>query len=131
MIRIIFVPSIVSIAKDFHIEAAHFLPYVSHDHQCHSIHGHSYTITLKLKGPIDEKQGWLVDLRVLSDEFEPLKACLDHALLNNIDGLENPTSENLAIWILRKLQYSMPLLDEVRVKSTHRLTVSVKRKDID
>jgi 6-pyruvoyltetrahydropterin/6-carboxytetrahydropterin synthase len=125
------VPSIVEIAKEFRIEAAHFLPHVPDGHQCKNIHGHSYTITLKIKGPINISQGWLMDLSIISQKFEPLQKKLDHSLLNNINGLENPTSENLAIWILRYLLNEIPLLDSVTVNATNRLAVTVNRQDID
>lgn len=124
-------PITVEIAKDFRIEAAHFLPNVAADHQCHTVHGHSYLITLRVKGPIDEKLGWVMDLSHVSDTFFPLHKKLDHAFLNNIEGLENPTSENLAIWIMRNLVKDLPLLSSVTVEATNRLAVTVYRQDLD
>lgn len=119
------------IAKEFRIEAAHFLPHVDDNHQCKNIHGHSYIITLRLKGPLDEKFGWVMDLSDVSAQFAPIKNMLDHKFLNNIDGLENPTSENLALWLMRTLLTKLPLLHAVTVEATSRLAVTVYRSDID
>lgn len=120
----------VEIAKDFRFEAAHFLPKVASDHQCHNIHGHSYEVTLHLVGPLDEKLGWLMDLNDVSLKFSPLLKKLDHSLLNNIEGLDNPTSENLAVWILQNLAKTLPELSVVTVKATNRIAVSVRREHV-
>jgi 6-pyruvoyltetrahydropterin/6-carboxytetrahydropterin synthase len=121
----------VEIAKVFRFEAGHFLPNVGPAHQCSNIHGHSYKLTLRVRGPIDEKLGWVMDLSDLSQQFEPWLKMLDHSFLNNIDGLENPTSENIAIWIMRNYGKEQPLLSSVTLEATNRLSVTVTRQDID
>lgn len=125
------VPQLIEIAKTFRFEAAHFLPQVNPEHQCSGIHGHSYIVTLRLKGPLDEKMGWVMDLSDLSLQFEPWRKTLDHTFLNNIDGLENPTSENLALWIMRHFGKEQKLLNSVTIESTTRLSVTVYRQDMD
>jgi len=119
------------IAKEFRFEAAHFLPNVPADHRCHNLHGHSYLVTLRAIGPIHPEHGWVMDLSHLSNSFEPILKMLDHALLNNIDGLENPTSENVAVWIFMKLLKTLPELSSVTVKATNRISVTIRRQDIE
>ncbi len=113
------------IIKSFRFEAAHFLPNVGPDHQCRNIHGHSYKVTLRIIGPLHEKMGWVMDLSELNHAFAPLLAQLDHRLLNDIKGLENPTGENVAYWILKNLEPSLPLLSSVTVKATGRIAVTI------
>lgn len=122
---------IAEITKEFRFEAAHFLPNVPEQHQCHNIHGHSYLVILRVLGPIDEKFGWVMDLNDLANAFKPLLKELDHSLLNNIKGLENPTGENVAIWIMIRLGRIMPTLDSVTVHATNRIAVTIKRQDVD
>lgn len=118
------------IAKVFRFEAAHFLPNVPKTHQCHSMHGHSYIVTLRARGPIDRDRGWVMDLADMSQAFAPLLKTLDHALLNEIDGLENPTSENLAVFIMTRMAKIMPLLSSVSVEATDRIAITVTRDDV-
>lgn len=116
---------IAEISKEFRFEAAHFLPNVPKDHQCHRLHGHSYKLTINAKGPIDAEQGWVMDLRELSLAFAGIAQLLDHALLNEVEGLENPTGENVALWILRRLEKTVPGLTSVRLEATDRIAVTV------
>lgn len=118
------------IAKVFRFEAAHFLPNVSNNHQCHAMHGHSYLVTLRAHGPIDPQLGWVMDLSEVSQKFEPLLKTLDHSLLNEIDGLENPTSENLAVFIMTRMGKIMPALTAVTVEATDRIAITVRREDV-
>lgn len=116
---------IAEISKEFRFEAAHFLPNVPKDHPCHRLHGHSYKLTIRAKGPIDEKMGWVMDLKELSVAFASLARILDHTLLNEIEGLENPTGENVALWILRRLRDSVPGLSSVSLEATDRIAITV------
>jgi 6-pyruvoyltetrahydropterin/6-carboxytetrahydropterin synthase len=104
--------------KKFSIEAAHFLPRVPEDHKCRRLHGHSFQIEVHVAGPIDEDAGWLMDFADIKAAFKPIHERLDHRLLNDIDGLDNPTSENLARWIWRELKPSLPELSRVVVCET-------------
>ena len=108
-----------TIKKTFTFEAAHFLPLVPSNHKCRNMHGHSYEVTLIVKGPIDEDRGWVCDFAVLSAEGEKIRKQLDHRCLNEIEGLENPTSELLARWIFlrSKAQLSSVIVSETRTSS--------------
>lgn len=121
---------IAEIVKKFRFEAAHFLPGVEKDHPCRKIHGHSYKVTVRVVGPIDEKAGWVMDLNILSEAFMPLQKTLDHALLNEIEGLENPTSEMVTLWILKQLEKTLPYLSSVTLEATDRVGVTISLKPL-
>jgi 6-pyruvoyltetrahydropterin/6-carboxytetrahydropterin synthase len=87
---------IVDLVKEFTFEAAHRLPNVPADHKCARLHGHSFRCEVAVRGEVDPKTGWFIDYAEISDAFEPLRQLLDHYYLNEIDGLDNATSENLA-----------------------------------
>lgn len=108
----------MDIFKVFQIEAAHHLPNVPADHKCRRLHGHSFIIEVHVSGPVGQESGWVMDFADLKAKFKPLYDQLDHNYLNEIPGLENPTSENLAKWIWDKLKPSAPLLSQVIVKET-------------
>ena len=108
----------MEIFKKFRIEAAHRLPNVPEGHKCSRLHGHSFQIELVLRGPIDPAKGWICDFSDVSAAFAPLFEQLDHHYLNDIAGLENPTSENLAVWIWDALKPELTLLDCVVVHET-------------
>lgn len=99
-------------------EAAHRLPNVPPGHKCARLHGHSYRVEVHVDGPVDEAAGWVIDFADIQSAIAPLRAQLDHYYLNEIDGLENPTSENLARWIWQRLKPTLPLLSEVVVRET-------------
>ncbi len=101
---------------DFRFEAAHRLPHVPPEHMCAQLHGHSYGVRLTVAGPVDPQTGWVVDFAVIATAFEPLRARLDHHYLNEIDGLENPTSERLACWLWERLWPALPSLSAVEVR---------------
>ena len=103
---------------EFTFEAAHRLPNVPNDHKCSRLHGHSYTARVYVTGPIDAKAGWIIDFANIKDACKPVIARLDHYFLNEIPGLENPTSENLSVWIWRELESSLPLMSAVEVSET-------------
>ena len=102
----------------FQVEAAHFLPRVPEDHKCRRMHGHSFRIEIHVTGEVGEETGWVMDFADLKRSFQPLYDQLDHHLLNDIDGLENPTSEHLARWIWDRLKPELPLLSRVVVQET-------------
>lgn len=108
----------MEIFKVFQIEAAHRLPNVPADHKCARLHGHSFKIEVHVSGEVDPAAGWVQDFADLSAAFAPLYARLDHHYLNDIDGLENPTSENLAIWIWKELAPSLRGLSKIVVRET-------------
>lgn len=104
--------------KVFQIEAAHFLPNVPEGHKCRRLHGHSFQIEVHVSGPVAEPAGWVMDFADIKAAFEPLYRQLDHYCLNDIPGLENPTSENLARWIWLRLAPDLPLLSKVVIRET-------------
>lgn len=108
----------MEIFREFTFEAAHRLPYVPDGHKCARLHGHSYRVAVHVIGPVGGDTGWVRDFAELSCAFEPLLARLDHYYLNEIDGLDNPTSEVLARWIWDHLQPALPELSAVVVRET-------------
>ncbi len=108
----------MEIFKDFTIESAHRLPNVPEGHKCARLHGHSFRIRIYVTGPVDRHTGWVMDFADITDAFGPLFAQLDHNYLNDIEGLENPTSEVLAKWIWSKMRVRLPQLSCVTVFET-------------
>ncbi len=108
----------MQIFKKFTVEAAHRLPHVPEGHKCARLHGHSFGIELRIEGDVAQDTGWVQDFAEVKQAFQPLYAQLDHHYLNDIDGLENPTSENLAIWIWDRLKPELPGLAEVVIHET-------------
>ena len=108
----------MEIYKAFTIEAAHRLPNLPESHKCYRLHGHSFKIEVHVTGEVDQKTGWIMDFADISAAFKPLFERLDHHYLNEIEGLENPTSENLARWIWRQLKPALPMLSSVVVQET-------------
>lgn len=104
--------------KEATFEAAHRLPHVPEGHKCARLHGHSYRVRICASAPLDEKGGWVRDFADLTAAFEPLRLQLDHYYLNEIPGLENPTSEVLARWIWDRVAKSLPDLSGVEVMET-------------
>jgi 6-pyruvoyltetrahydropterin/6-carboxytetrahydropterin synthase len=108
----------MQIYKDFNIEAAHRLPNVPEGHKCARLHGHSFQVRISVEGPVDEQTGWIMDFGDIKAAFAPIYDQLDHHYLNDVVGLENPTSENLALWIWQKLKPALPELSCVTIKET-------------
>lgn len=108
----------VELIKEFRFEAAHRLPKVQKGHRCERLHGHSFKIEVAVRGAVDEATGFLLDYAALDEAMAPLLARLDHHYLNEIDGLENPTSEVLAGWLWTRLRPLLPELSQVIVHET-------------
>ncbi|HEU4643032.1 MAG TPA: 6-carboxytetrahydropterin synthase QueD [Gemmatimonadaceae bacterium] len=104
--------------KEFTVEAAHRLPHVAPGHKCARLHGHSFRIAIHVRGAVDPVTGWVMDFATLKEAFQPLHEQLDHRYLNEIEGLENPTSEVLARWIWMRLAPRLPGLCQVTVRET-------------
>jgi len=105
----------VTLIHEFRFEAAHRLPHVPAGHKCARLHGHSFKIEVAVTGPVDPHTGWLIDFGVLEEAWKPLYELLDHRYLNDIEGLENPTSEILARFLWEKLRPKLPILSKVIV----------------
>ena len=108
----------MEIFKQFSIEAAHWLPNVPENHKCRRMHGHSFQIQVHVSGPLDPKFGWVLDFADIKAAFVPVEEQIDHRCLNDVPGLENPTSENLARWIWAQLHSTLPNLSKVVVQET-------------
>ena len=107
----------IKVYKDFRFEAAHFLPNVPKGHKCRHMHGHSYFVRITVYGPVVLETGMLIDYSDISRVFEKeVFDVLDHRMLNDIGGLENSTSELLAMWIWHRMS-EFPL-HSVEVKET-------------
>lgn len=108
----------MNIFKEFTFEAAHRLPNVPPEHKCARLHGHSFRVEVHVCGPVEEKAGWIMDFADIKGAFKPIREQLDHYYLNDIEGLSNPTSENVARWIWVRLRPKLPMLSKVVVRET-------------
>jgi 6-pyruvoyltetrahydropterin/6-carboxytetrahydropterin synthase len=108
----------MKVTQSFTFEAAHRLPRTPATHRCHRMHGHSYRVELRLVGPVHPDTGFVIDFFDIEAAFGPLLERLDHQCLNEIDGLENPTAENIAIWIWDRIKPDLPLVASVIVYET-------------
>lgn len=108
----------MEIFKEFRFEAAHRLPNVPPGHKCSRLHGHSFRVEVHVRGEVGAESGWIIDFADIAAAFQPLHEQLDHNYLNEIEGLSNPTSEMLAMWIWERLQPTLPSLSKVVVRET-------------
>jgi 6-pyruvoyltetrahydropterin/6-carboxytetrahydropterin synthase len=103
------------IEKDFSFEAAHFFNHVDANDSFKKLHGHSFTGTVRIEGSAQEDKGWIRDLWKIETIIKEVIAPLDHALLNEIEGLEYPSLELIAAWIFERLEDRLPGLACVEV----------------
>lgn len=108
----------MDVFRVFQIEAAHWLPHVPEGHKCARLHGHSFRIEVHVSGEPGADSGWVMDFADLKAAFQPLFEQLDHRCLNDVDGLDNPTSEHLARWVWARLRADLPGLSKVVVQET-------------
>lgn len=106
------------IYKEFTFESAHRLPHVPEGHKCGRLHGHSYRVQIHVEGTVHSDMGWVQDFGEIKAAFKPLEEELDHNYLNDVEGLENPTSEVLARWIWRRIETELPNISAVQVRET-------------
>ncbi len=106
------------LTKDFRFEAAQTLPSLPGDHKCKRMHGHSFKVEISVEGVVDEKVGWVYDHAQISRAMGSLMDLLDHSYLNDIEGLQNPTIENMAAWFWRRLAPQLPGLCEIVIHET-------------
>lgn len=115
----------VRISATYSFEAAHRLPFVPDGHKCKRLHGHNYRIDVSVEGGLDER-GFVVDYAELDGVVQPIIEELDHCYLNDVPGLENPTSEFLALWLRNRIVASLPRFSpRVRVWETSRYWAEV------
>jgi len=108
----------MEVFREFRFESAHWLPNVPDGHKCRRLHGHSFRVDVHVRGPVASESGWIVDFADIDAAFAPIHAEVDHHGLNEVDGLENPTSELLAQWIWQKLAPRLEGLASVVVRET-------------
>ena len=108
----------VRLVHEFRFEAAHRLPRVPEGHKCQRLHGHSFKVELSIEGPVNPDTGWLIDFGELHERWLPVWDQLDHRYLNDVEGLENPTSEVLAKWIWDRMKVAIPQLTRVTLYET-------------
>ena len=108
----------MEVFREFTFEAAHRLPNVPDGHKCARLHGHSFRVEVHVRGAVGSEKGWVVDFADIDHAFQPLFDRLDHHYLNEVEGLDNPTSENLAVWIWSRLRPALPSLCRVVVRET-------------
>lgn len=111
-------PVSTTVVSTVRFESAHFLPHVPPDHKCRRVHGHSYRCEIHVTGPVDPQLGWVADFAEIRRAFEPIRKRIDHHLLNEIEGLENPTGERIAAWIWQELAPALPGLSRLVVYET-------------
>lgn len=110
--------TLMEIYKEFGFESAHRLPNLPPEHKCSRLHGHSFRARIHVRGEPDPTTGWVMDFAEIAGHCEPVRRELDHRLLNDIPGLENPTSEVLARWIWNRLAGDLAGLCLVEVSET-------------
>jgi 6-pyruvoyltetrahydropterin/6-carboxytetrahydropterin synthase len=108
----------MEIYKEFSFDSAHFLPNVPQGHKCRNMHGHTYKLKVYIKGTPDPKFGWIMDFKELKDVVNRVIDQLDHKLINDIPGLENPTAEYITMWIWQQIKPLLPLLSRIELHET-------------
>ena len=108
----------MEVFKTFSIEAARSLPNLPDDHPCTNVHGHSFKITITVSGDINETTGFVIDFDNIDTAFKPIFQMIDHSYLNDIEGLENPSSENMCRWIWTRLAPTLTGLSQIKIKET-------------
>jgi 6-pyruvoyltetrahydropterin/6-carboxytetrahydropterin synthase len=109
----------MDIFRIFHLQCARRLPALPDSHPCARLHGHSFEVELSVSGDLDPTLGWVLDFADLEAAWRPIHAALDHRYLNDIAGLDNPTSEHIAMWLWLRLKPALPGLSQVKVMETH------------
>jgi len=108
----------LELATNFTFEASHRLPHAPEHSKCRRLHGHSWKVEVQVRGPLEERTGWVIDFDDIKRACEPIYDALDHRHLNDIDGLDNPTSEHIALWIWERLAPDIPGLSAVVIHET-------------
>lgn len=108
----------MQLQKEFGFESAHSLPNVPEGHKCARVHGHSFRVVVCVEGPVGETSGWVMDFADLKAAVAPTIDALDHRYLNDLEGLDNPTSERIAVWIWERIEPDLPGLASVEVRET-------------
>jgi len=108
----------MQIFKQFTFDSAHFLPNVPEGHKCKEMHGHTYRLVVHLEGELEKDLEWVMDFAELKKVIDPIVKSIDHKVLNNIPGLENPTCEKIAVWLWDNIKPGVPLLSKIELHET-------------
>jgi len=108
----------MEIYREFTFDAAHFLPNLPESHSCRNLHGHTFTVIVHLEGEVNKDNGWVKDFGEVKRICSPVIDMLDHSCLNHIPGLENPTSEHIAVWVWNRVKPHIPELAMIEIKET-------------
>lgn len=103
----------------YYLQCARRLPGLPDSHPCARLHGHSFKIKISLRGELDAQLGWVMDFDTVDTVWQRIHAQLDHRYLNDIANLNNPTSENLAVWLWQALHTDLPALYSIAVMENH------------
>jgi len=109
----------MDVFRIFHLQCARRLPALPDTHPCSRLHGNSFRVEVSVSGDIDPTLGWVTDFADIEAAWQLIHQTLDHRTLNDIAGLENPTSENLAVWLWNQLKPALPGLSQIKVMETH------------
>jgi 6-pyruvoyltetrahydropterin/6-carboxytetrahydropterin synthase len=108
----------MEIFKQFTFDSAHFLPNVPPEHKCRNMHGHTYRLVVYIEGKTDKNLGWVMDFSDVKHVIDPIVDMVDHHVLNDLPGLENPTCENIAIWLWDQIKPQLPALSKIELHET-------------
>jgi len=108
----------MEIYKEFSFDSAHYLPHVPEGHKCRNMHGHTYRLKVFIEGEPDPVLGWIMDFKDLKEALSNVIEQLDHKLINDIQGLSNPTAENITIWIWQQIKPLLPNLSRIELYET-------------
>ena len=115
----------MELQKTWHFEAARRLTGLPPEHRCARMHGSSFVVEVTVRAPLDPKTGWCVDFDDMETAWRPLWSQLDHTLLNEVPGLENPTTEHVALWLLDRLHFDGAEIVKVTVAELPTAKVTV------
>lgn len=108
----------MEIFKQFTFDSAHYLPHVPNGHKCRRMHGHTYQLSVFIKGDVGGQSGWVMDFNDIKAVMEPILDEIDHRILNDIPGLENPTCEVFTMWLWKRIKREIPGLSKIELKET-------------
>lgn len=120
----------MDLIKIFTFDSAHRLPCVADGHKCSNVHGHTFKVEIHLTGQVDKEQAWVIDFADVKTICEPVISTLDHNFLNDIQGLQNPTSENSARWLWNKLSDQLRQLSKIIVFESPESGVAFTKEDV-
>ncbi len=120
----------MEVFRDFTFDAAHRLEGLPEGHKCARLHGHTYRLTVAAEGPLDQDIGWVVDFGEINRVANNAINLLDHQVLNDVPGLEQPTTELIAVWLWSKINPELPGLSRITLYENARSGVTYRGEPI-